>query len=281
MDNSNEGYLGRVGLMTKQTARVLTFLAPNMRPIYEFTIDYVSRKMNYRMQLVVGSTYDEIYGADFSFICGLPYVLRTVPRLNPSPITAIVAPVLQGERYQNNPIYFSDVVVRQDSPFQSFADLRGCVWAFNEPESQSGYGITRYWLTKLGETNGYFSKVVEAGFHQKAIQMVYEGRVHASAIDSLVLAVELRDHPELSQQIRVIDTLGPSTIQPLAASKHIAPTLMEDVQNVFLEMHKDANAADVLQRGFIDHFVAVQDADYDDIRAMLTACETANFLSLR
>jgi phosphonate transport system substrate-binding protein len=267
--------------MAKRRARVVSFLAPNMLPIYEFTIAHVSQKLRYPFELVVGSSYDELDGADFSFICGLPYVLRSAPRLSPSPITALVAPVLQGERYQNKPIYFSDIVVRRNSPFQSFADLRGCTWAFNEPESQSGYGITRYWLVKLGETNGYFGKIIQAGFHQKAIQMVCEGSVHASAIDTLVLAVELRDHPELSRELRIIDTFGPSTIQPLAVSTQVASSLQHDVQAVFIEMHNDSRAADVLRRGFIDHFVAVQDKDYEDIRQMLTVCEQANFMSIK
>ena len=267
--------------MTKLSARVVTFLAPNMLPTYELTIAYVSQKLNYPIELVVGSNYDEIYAADFCLICGLPYVLRTAPRLTPSPLTAIIAPVLQGARYQNKPIYFSDVIVRADSPFQSFADLRGCSWAFNERESQSGYGITRYWLAKQGETNGYFGKVVEAGYHQNAIQMVYEGQVQASAIDSLVLAVELKQHPELGTELRVIDSLGPSTIQPFAASSHVALTLRDDVQGVMAEMHKDPNAAEFLNRGLIDHLTAVQDKDYDDIREMLTVCEAANFLILK
>ncbi len=267
--------------MTNQMLRVVTFLAPNMQPIYEFTVAYVSQQLNYPMELVVGSSYAALHGADFTFICGLPYVLRTAPRQNPSPITAIVAPILQGDRYQNEPIYFSDVIVRKDSPYRSFADLRGCTWAFNEPESQSGYGITRYWLAKCGETRGFFGNVVEAGFHQKAIRMVYEGQVHASAIDSQVLAVELRNSPELVKGLRIIEALGPSTIQPLAAAAHVAASLREDVQSIFTTMHSDSRAADVLRRGFIDHFVAVQDQDYDDIRAMLAVCEAANFLSLK
>jgi phosphonate transport system substrate-binding protein len=267
--------------MTQPEARVVSFLAPNMLPVYEFMVAYIGKKLNYSMELVVGSHYDELAEADFSFLCGLPYVLRTAPRLHPSPITALAAPVLRGERYQRKPIYFSDVIVRRDSPLQSFADLRGHSWAYSEPESQSGYGITRYWLVKLGETNGYFSKVVKAGFHQAAIRMVCEGQVDAAAIDSLVLTVAWREHPELAQALRVIDILGPSTIQPFVAGTHVSPRLRADVQGVLTEMHEDPAAADVLHCGFIDHFVAIQDADYDDIRRMLAACEQANFLSLR
>jgi hypothetical protein len=46
-------------------------------------------------------------------------------------------------------------------------------------------------------------------------------------------------------------------------------------------MHEDAAAQESLHRGHIDRFVAMQDADYDDIRHMLAVCETAAFLTLR
>ncbi len=153
--------------MTKTTLHAVTFLAPNMLPVYRFTMDYLGRRLGCDINLTVGSDYDDVMRADLAFICGLPYVLYTTPRRDPSPIEALSAPVLRGDRFQNRPIYFSDVIVRHDSPFTSFADLRGCSWAYNEPLSQSGYGITRYWLVKLGETNGYFGRVIEAGYPPK------------------------------------------------------------------------------------------------------------------
>jgi phosphonate transport system substrate-binding protein len=267
--------------MAKSRLRALTFLAPNMLPVYRFTMEHLSRQLGCEIELAVGVDYDEIRQADLAFICGLPYVLYTAPYEVDAPLEALVAPVLQGERFQDRPIYFSDVIVRQDSPFQSFADLRGRTWAYNEPQSQSGYGITRYWLVKLGETNGYFSKVVQSGFHQRSIEMVRNGEVDASAIDAQVLAVELRDHPQLGGQLRVIDSLGPSSIQPLAAASHLPTTLKQDIQAILAEFHHDPAGRAVLDRGFIDHFVAVCDTDYDDIRAMLSACEQADFLSLK
>jgi phosphonate transport system substrate-binding protein len=61
----------------------------------------------------------------------------------------------------------------------------------------------------------YFGQVVEAGFHQRALRMVEEGAVDGSAIDCQVLAVELRKRPELAERIRVVESLGPSPIQPV------------------------------------------------------------------
>src|SRR5205823_758131 len=109
------------------------------------------------------------------------------------------------QRYRGKPVYFSDVVVRRDSPFQSFEDLRGRSWAYNEPHSQSGYGIVRDHLVQTGRITGYFERVVEAGYHERALRMVCAGEIEASAIDSHVLALLLRDNPALAEQLRVVD----------------------------------------------------------------------------
>lgn len=261
--------------------RVITFLAPNMFPVYHHLIGYLGDQLGLSTELAVGANYDELFDYDACFICGLPYTLYTAPRRLPSALEAIAAPILQGDRYQNLPIYFSDVIVHRDSPYQSFADLRGCSWAYNEPLSQSGYGITRYSLVNMGATQGYFSRVVKAGLHQKAIEMVACREVDAAAIDSQVLAVELRDHPYLRDQLRIIDTLGPSSIQPFAVANRLAPDLKADIQAVLVNAHTDPSVQAVLARGYIECFTAVQDSDYDDIRQMLSACEQANFLVLK
>lgn len=267
--------------MMKRTLRALTFLAPNMLPVYQLVMDYLGSRLGCGIELGVGSDYAEALHADLAFICGLPYVLSTRPRREASPIEALVAPVLQGERFQGLPIYFSDVIVRRDSPFQSFADLRGSSWAYNEPLSQSGYGITRYWLAALGETHGYFGKVVEAGFHQESIRQVFHGEVDASAIDAQVLAVELRQQPHLADGLRVIASLGPSTIQPLAVASRLPQGLKQDIQAVLGELHREPACRAALDRGFIDRFVPVSDGDYNDIREMLAFCEQLGFLELK
>jgi phosphonate transport system substrate-binding protein len=266
--------------MSNRKARITTFLAPNMLPLYQLIADHLSQRIGYSMELVVGSSYQEVYQSEFSFICGLPYVLRTPPREHAS-IQAIAAPVLVGERYHNKPIYFSDVIVHKNSSFHSFPDLRGHSWAYNEPESQSGYGITRYWLARSGDTNGYFSRIVEAGFHQTAIRMVYDGQVEGAAIDSLVLDTEFRLHPELANGLRVIDSLGPSTVQPFVASANAPSSLVEDIRAALIEMHRHDEVGNRLRDAGIDHFVTVNDADYNDIRHMLIVCEASHFLTLK
>ncbi len=193
----------------------------------------------------------------------------------------VAAPVLQGERYGGRPIYFSDVIVRRGSPYRSFLDLRGASWAYNEPLSQSGYGITRYHLVRLGETGGFFGEVVEAGFHSEAIRMVARGEVDGSAIDSQVLAIELRNHPELAEQIRVAEVLGPSPIQPVAVSRRVPHDLREAIGEILVAMADDLPVRERLSEALVERFVPVDAGLYDDIRMMADACEAAGFLEIR
>jgi phosphonate transport system substrate-binding protein len=192
--------------MADDAIRFATFLAPNMIDVYRYVADYVGKEVGARTELIVGSSFDQFAAgeADVGFICGLPYV--QLARKARPPVHLLAAPLLQGERYDGRPIYFSDVIVHAESPYRSFSDLRGRSWAFNDPDSHSGYNVTRHQLVSMGETRGYFGRVVEAGSHQRSIRMVCSKEVDAAAIDSQVLAVELRDHPELER------TCGLSTL---------------------------------------------------------------------
>jgi phosphonate transport system substrate-binding protein len=261
--------------------RFATFLAPNMFRVYEFIAGYIGRRLGVDAELVVGSSLRDFKtgNADAAFICGLPYVLLARA---PQPVVELLAaPVLSEDRYQDRAIYFSDIIVRSDGAIWSMADLRGRSWSYNEPLSHSGYNVVRYKLLEMGETNGFFGRVVDAGWHQKSIQMVVAGEVEGSAIDSQVLAIEFRNEPQLAQQLRVIDILGPSTIQPVVAAAQLPQNLKTDLASVLTSMGSDPVARERLAEGFIDRFAPIADSDYDDIRMMLQSAEAAGFMEIR
>ena len=252
-----------------------------MFPVYQAIVNYVGQRLGCSTSLVVGESFatfaaDEV---DAGFICGLPYI--ELADQAPPAVVPLAAPVLKGARYQGRPVYFSDVIVRQDSPFRSFADLRGARWSYNDSDSHSGYNLTRYELVRRGETRGYFGTVVAAGWHQESIRWVAEGKVNASAIDSQVLAIAIRDAPDLGARLRVIATFGPSTIQPVVAATRLSEAVREQMRAALLSMAEDPTLRAVLAGGFVERFVPVDDAVYDDIRHMRAAAHAAGFLALR
>jgi phosphonate transport system substrate-binding protein len=256
--------------------RFATFLAPRIRPVYELIAAEVGRRLGLETELHTGADFGE-FGrgeADAGFVCGLPYVERA------DVLEPLAAPVLRGERYRGRPTYFSDVVVRRGCGARTFGDLRGRAWAFNDPDSHSGYNLIRARLLRDGEAAGFFGVVQEAGSHEEALRRVVAGEVDGAAIDSQLLAVEMRERPALGERVEVIDSLGPSTIQPVVAARRLPDSLRDELRGALLELGGDPRVAEGLAYGEVERLVVVRDSDYDDIRAMLARSREAGFIAL-
>jgi phosphonate transport system substrate-binding protein len=234
---------------------------------------YLSQRVGIRMRTLEDVPWQErerhLYRgeAHLGVVCGLQYV-RCVERVERPGVELLAAPVMRGVRYENRPIYFSDVVVRREHPAQSLGDLRDASWAYNEPTSHSGFGITRYVLAARGERGVFFSRVVESGAHERSLSLLLEDEVDATAIDSTVLEQQFRLQPDLVDRIRVVETLGPSPIPPLVVTRTLPASLRAALERALLEMHLDSVGVAVLGAGAMQQFVRVTDANYDPIRHM-------------
>jgi phosphonate transport system substrate-binding protein len=261
------------------TLRVASHLAPSVLPAYALAARRIGERLERPAELVVAADYRRC-AADVDhvcFVCSIPYLLlASEGRVR---MEVVAAPVLHGRRYGGRPVYFSDVIVRADRPWRALEELRGSRWAYNEPYSHSGFMVALFGLVGLGADAGFIGEAIEAGFHDDAIVMVRDGRADWAAIDSQVLELALRRDGRLRRELRVIATLGPSTIQPVVASaRRLTAAQRAAVQDVLCAM--DGNASDrvVLRAAGIERFVPVSDTDYDDIRAMLATVSGSGML---
>ena len=252
--------------------RVTSLQAPNADPWVAAVTVYLAERLGRPVAFVNDIPWEErerLLDAgqiELGWICGWPYV-RKMRRQSPN-LELLAAPVPAGARYGDRPIYFSDVVVRRDSPYQAFADLRGAVWGYNEPGSQSGFNIARYHLAVRGLTWAFFGRVVRTGSHQNSLRQLLAGGLDATTIDSTVLETELEREPALRKQVRVIDVMGPSPVPPMVAQTSLPAELRAELRGGLLEMHHDPAGQAALALGHVARFAAVSDADYDAIREM-------------
>lgn len=250
-----------------------SFLAPNVRPVYDFVARTVGDGLGCQTRLITGTSFDQFRAGeiDVAFLCSPPYLRLAAHRI----VEAIAAPVLRGARYGGKPIYFSDVVVRKDSPVRSFQDLRGCRFAFNDPDSYSGYVAPLVHLAQLNETPAFFGRWFEAGSHEDSIRLILSGQVDASAIDSQVLAIEAR-RPEIADALRTVAVLGPAPIQPVVISSRLPEVLKERVRGIVLGLGSNQAERNALAAGLVERFVAVTEATYDLVRASLAMLKMRN-----
>ena len=260
-----------------QELTLVSLMSDNARPLYRALAGELSARLGLPVRLAEESWQEQqrmldTGAADLAFLCGLLYTQRA------ERLELLAAPVPAAPRYHDRPIYFSDVIVRRESNFMRFEDLRGARWAFNDPGSFSGYALLRAQLADLGEAGYFCGALAESGGHMRSLALVAGGGADAAAIDSLVLDLARARDPELAAQVRVVAALGPSPIPPAVAGRHVPAALRERLRNALLGLHADPAGRAALAIGQIARFTAVADRDYDDIRAKARRAESVELV---
>jgi phosphonate transport system substrate-binding protein len=257
----------------KPVLRLTTCQAPIADAFVQVVTEYLAQQLNLPIEFVNDLPWPERLRQfdtgeiQICWLCGVSYVWRAD---QPTPsLELLAAPVPAPARYQNRPIYFSDVVVHAASPFHTFADLRHARWAINERTSHSGYFVTRYYLAQYAQKENCFRAVLESGAHQTSVQMILEGQIEAAAIDSTVLELMVEHQPALKSQLRVITVFGPSPIPPWVIKTNVNSELRAAIRQALSQMHATAMGRAGLAVGQVARFAGVSDSDYDPIRHML------------
>lgn len=274
--------------MMPSALRFVTYLAPGIpEAFFKDVTKHVERETGIRCELQTYSTFsgpgrDEVDPfssdlADVGFICSPSFVwLRDRER---PPIELLpAAPVFCTANCRGRPVSFSDIVVRRDNVARSFQDLRACRWAYNDPYSQSGYYCVVKKLHELSADLGFFSKFRQSGSHLGSIQLVISGEVDACAIDSNVLAYNLRCSPELRKKLRVIESWGPYPVQPIVVRTTLGAAVKQELAKVLLATGECLWMQNRLIAHGVERFARVTETMYDGQRRALRDCE--RFLNL-
>jgi phosphonate transport system substrate-binding protein len=234
---------------------------------YRELLDYLGRKSDHSIQLIQRRTYDEVNALfpkgeiDLAFICTGPFAASR-EKLG---FQALATPQVRGQ-----PFYQSYLIVPKDSPFQNFEDLRGRVFAFTDPDSNTGAMVPRYWLVQLGETpESFFSKTIFTYSHDNSILAVAKGMVDAAAVDGHQWEYFERFSPAYTSKTRVIRKSQPFGSPPLVASDRLKEDVRSRIQELMLSMHTDPEGRRILENLLIDRFVAPREEWYETARAMI------------
>lgn len=262
--------------------RFLTYLSPGLPvEIFRATAARVGSHLGLPASLVVesrssgpASTEDDPFTAreaDVGFMCAPPFIwLRD--REEPPVELLGAAPLFEDERTGGEPVYFSDVIVRRESPFHAFEDLRGGVWAYNDACSLSGYYCLLERFARMTSDGDEALRLSHSGSHIRSMELVADSRADAAAIDSNVLALRLARDPGLRSRLRVIDSLGPYPIQPVVIRSDLGERLKTAIRECVLSWPETARGRAELSALGLRGFTPVDEDHYAPERAALEAC---------
>jgi ABC-type phosphate/phosphonate transport system substrate-binding protein len=254
--------------------RLVTYLSPSIpRDFFEALADHLRTSLGdkrvtlYIERNVSGprrghecSTFGD--RVDVAFLCAPSFAwLR---ELHPPPAELLgVAPVFDDERNGGRPVYFCDVIVRNEAPIHAFSDLLGGRWAYNDESSLSGYYGLLHKLAESGRDESFFDSVACSGSHIDSIEAVLGDEADAASIDSNVLRIRMRETPALGHRLRVIESWGPYPIQPVVVNSNLDRDLKDQLRRAFLTTNENERTRRILKRFGLSHFTTVNGESYN------------------
>ena len=229
-------------------------------------LDYLSDKLDRPVELVQRRTYAEVNDlvergeVDVAFVCTSAYVAGH----REFGMQLLAAPQVGGEA-----VYYSYLIVPADSAATGMADLRGKVFAFTDPMSNTGRLYPTYLVRQLGGSpKTFFRRTFFTYSHDDAIRAVAAGLADGAAVDSLVYEFAVARDSELAAKTRVIHRSPPFGSPPVVVNPDLSPRLQAELKTLLLGLDDYPEGRQVLQALGVDRFVVVNDATYDSVRRL-------------
>jgi len=195
-----------------------------------------------------------------AFMCGWPLARRVAD------VTVVAAPIPAEPRAGGRPVYWTDLVVRADSPFRTLADTFGHRLGYTTDDSQSGFNAVRRFLLAQAGPDGslpYRALVGPLVTPRRSLESVVEGATDLAPLDSYAHALLRRDAPELAGRVRTVASTEPTPIPPLVASSAADPAVVTVLRQTLLSSEEDAQVRPLLDALLLRGFAAVAPEDYD------------------
>ena len=233
---------------------------------YKNLLDFIGKRVGRKVRLVQRKTYAEVNDLlehqeiDLAFVCSGAYVLGK----KAFGMELLVAPVAYGEM-----VYYSYIIVHKESPIRNFSQFRGKIFAFSDPDSNTGCLVPTYHLAKMNESpQSFFKKQIFSKGHDNSIKAVAVKIVDGAAVDQLVWDYANENHQEYTQQTKVIAKFGPFAIPPIVVHPDLNPKLKEKIRTLFLTLHELPEGKKIIRHLHIDQFRPIDDMAYASVREM-------------
>ena len=229
---------------------------------------YLERGLGAEVTFVQRQTYREITDLvrtaqlDAAWVCGFPYVR------NQEHMRLLAVPLYQGE-----PLYQAYLIVpSSDNETTRITDLRGRIFVFSDPDSNSGFLDPQVRLIRAGEDpEHFFARTFFAWSHRDVVMAVAEGLANGGSVDGYVWETLRRNQPELAAHTRVVGRSERYGFPPFVTPRSLPQADFALLQNLMTSMSNDPAGSELLAELNLDGFVPGDPGLFDGIRRSVRA----------
>src|SRR5262247_1328445 len=183
---------------------------------------------------------------------------------------ANVEPVAQLQLANGSLGYRSCLIVAADSDIFSPEDMAGKTFAFNDPNSTSGYLVpSTFFMSEMNiDPQKYFSKVIFSGSHEASILAVANHKVEVASTNLPDLTQLTRENKVPRGALRVIWVSKLIPNDPIVVRKDLPQSFKLAVQESLVNMKAKNPEAFKEIGAWLSGFVAADDGKYQVIREL-------------
>ncbi|MEO5771307.1 MAG: PhnD/SsuA/transferrin family substrate-binding protein [Burkholderiaceae bacterium] len=195
-----------------------------------------------------------------AFVCGYPWVSWS----GADRPVALAAPRPSNPRSEGRAVYWSDIVVRADAPFERLDDLFGRRMAWTVSDSQSGYQALRTLLAERSCGRPLFSATVgPLVTPRRVVEAVLAGEADAGPLDSYWHDLLRRHEGALAARLRVVARTPPTPMPLLACAGTMPADARERLIDALVEVSARDDLAALREHLQIEGFARVDGAAYE------------------
>ena len=197
---------------------------------------------------------------EFAWLCDYPYVmLKNEVRL------------LSVAVNNNKPTYRSYLIVpTRDTQTRSVLDLKGSIFAYADPYSNTGYLVPRFEIKTSGaDPATFFKRTFFTWSHRKVIDAVAAGLVQGASVDSYVWDSLSRVRPDITAKTRIAWKSEEYGFPPMVAHRNVPEADFKHMQDILLGMADEPQGRAMLERLNLNGFITGTPRLYDRVAEMM------------
>lgn len=174
--------------------------------------------------------------------------------------------------YRGKPHHRSFIIVNRESALTRISDLRGRIFAFSDPDSNTGFA---YPLTLIPRRErrpqAYFRQTFFTFSHAKTVRAVAAQVADAGAVDSYVWEYLASLRPDITKKTRIIVRSQNFGFSPLVSRIGVEVEMIAKMKEVFETMHFDPVGKSLLAKLKLDEFRQYPPSLFNSTRKMVNS----------
>lgn len=227
---------------------------------------YLQDKLDRPVEFIFRESYQE--NVDLMKLKKLDFTWLSVPAyLESRPYSKLLTtPLFQGRPFERAYL----IVPASDRTTKTLTDLKGKIFAYADPTSNTGYLDPLHQLRDANlDSDSFFQKTFFTRDHQKIVAAVAIGLADGGSMSGFFWETLALSRPDIARQTRVVSKSDEYGLPPLVARNTLNKHDFLLMQNTLLNMSTDAQGSKLLARLNLTGFAKADDKLYRSVYLMM------------